>query len=79
MRMRPIPLFLRRLELPPASRSRYARRLSREDAYERLKKITRQDFGYDVTQWRKWIREHMTLDGRLKDKDTRYQQSRARK
>jgi hypothetical protein len=66
MRIRPLPLFLRRLELPAEPRSRYARKLSREDAYEGLKKITGQDFGYDVKAWREWIKRHMTLDGRLK-------------
>jgi hypothetical protein len=66
MRIRPIPLCLRRLELAEQSRSRYARRLGKEAAYEMLKKITGQDFGYDVQKWRRWIKKHMTLDGRLK-------------
>jgi hypothetical protein len=31
---------------------------SSESAYEELKARTGQDFGYDVAQWRNYIREH---------------------
>jgi hypothetical protein len=66
MRIRPMPLFLRRLSLARESRSRYAQKLSRVDAYEELKYLTGQDFGNDVARWRAWIKQHMTLDGRRK-------------
>jgi hypothetical protein len=66
MRIRPIPLALRRLGLPAESRSRYARNLSRDDAREMLKKITGEDFGCDVKKWREWIKQYMTLDGRFR-------------
>jgi hypothetical protein len=66
MRIRPIPLALRRLELWEQSRSRYAQLLTRENALQMLQRITGQDFGYDARRWREWIRGHMTLDGRPK-------------
>ena len=71
MRIRPIPLCLRRLALPEQSRSRYARKLGKQDAYEMLKEMTEQVFGYDVAQWRAWINKNMTLDGQFKDRKTR--------
>ena len=71
MRIRPIPLCLRRLALPERSGSRYARKLGKQDAYEMLKELTKQDFGYDVARWRAWINKNMTLDGRFKDKEPR--------
>jgi len=66
MRIHPIPLFLRRLSLARESRSRYARKLSWEDAYGELKNLTGQDFGDDVARWRAWIKQHVTLDGLMK-------------
>jgi hypothetical protein len=35
--------------------------LDRSAAYERLKAITGQDFGYDSQQWRNWIKHHKAL------------------
>jgi hypothetical protein len=32
--------------------------LPRERAYELLREWTGQDFGYDIAQWRAWIRSH---------------------
>jgi hypothetical protein len=30
--------------------------LPRQEAYEKLKQLTGQDFGYEVLRWRDWIR-----------------------
>lgn len=32
--------------------------LSKEDAYEKLKNITGQDFGYDIELWKEWLRKN---------------------
>ena len=32
-------------------------RVSRETAYEELKRLTGQDFGYDVKAWRQWFKD----------------------
>ena len=32
--------------------------LTKEKAYETLKKWTGQDFGYDVAAWEKWLTDH---------------------
>jgi hypothetical protein len=31
--------------------------LSKDEAYVQLKKMTGQDFGYDVEKWRDWFRQ----------------------
>jgi hypothetical protein len=42
-------------EIPPHMRREY---LTRERAYEKLKAITGQDFGFDVERWQAWIVDH---------------------
>lgn len=32
--------------------------LTREQAYQALKNMSGEDFGYDVKAWRKWLRAH---------------------
>ncbi|MEP7286467.1 MAG: hypothetical protein ABI947_11930 [Chloroflexota bacterium] len=32
--------------------------MTKEKAYEELKKRTQQDFGYDVTAWGKWLKSN---------------------
>ncbi len=32
--------------------------LNRDAAYEKLKDLTGEDFGYDAEKWRMWIKEH---------------------
>ena len=32
--------------------------MTKEDAYERLKEMTGQDFGYDLDAWKAWLRKH---------------------
>ena len=32
--------------------------LSRDEAHQMLKKLTGQDFGYEVEKWRLWIKEN---------------------
>jgi hypothetical protein len=32
--------------------------LSRDEAYQKLKALTGQDFGYDVEKWRSWIKQN---------------------
>jgi hypothetical protein len=32
--------------------------MTREEAYEALKKHTGQDFGYDIEAWERWFREN---------------------
>jgi hypothetical protein len=33
--------------------------ISREDAYERLKAVSNQDFGYDGEAWAEWLDENI--------------------
>ena len=41
---------------------------TREEAYRILKELTKQDFGYDVEQWKQWIKETKFPKNYLKDK-----------
>jgi hypothetical protein len=41
-------------EIPPHMRREF---LPMESAYEKLKSMTGQDFGYDSAAWEKWIEE----------------------
>jgi hypothetical protein len=41
---------------------------TREKAYQMLKKLTKQDFGYDVEKWKQWIKETKFPRNYLKDK-----------
>lgn len=53
--------------------------LSLEQAYEKLKELTGQDFGYDVEKWRKWLKRNPNLAAhREKKRQTEFlhQQSR---
>jgi hypothetical protein len=54
-RLTPIQLLLLNLasEIGPTRREY----LTGDVAYEELKKLTGQDFGYDVRRWRQWFRE----------------------
>lgn len=36
--------------------------MTREDAYETLKKYTDEDFGYDTHAWERWFRENKEED-----------------
>ena len=45
-------LILNLQQLMPPNRKGY---MPREKAYESLKKLTGQDFGYDVEKWVEWI------------------------
>ena len=42
--------------------------LSKEQAYEKLKELTGQDFGYDVEKWRKWVKRNPNLSTRMENK-----------
>lgn len=42
--------------------------LPKEEAHRQLKQLTGQDFGYDVKQWRQWIRENKASAGYPKGK-----------
>ncbi len=35
--------------------------LPRDAAYEKLKDLTGEDFGYDAEEWRTWIKKHGLL------------------
>lgn len=35
----------------------YVEYMPKEEAYEKLKQATKQDFGYDGDAWRRWFRE----------------------
>ena len=39
--------------------------LSKEQAYEKLKKLTGQDFGYDAEKWRKWVKRNPDLSSHI--------------
>ena len=45
-------------EIPPYMRREY---LPREVAYERLKRLSGRDFGYDYEKWEQWVREQVAL------------------
>jgi hypothetical protein len=38
-------------------------RLTKEEAHERLKRLTREDFGFDIARWREWGRQHPEISG----------------
>ena len=56
MRLTPIEGLLKNLgqEIPRYMRREY---LTQEDAYEKLKAMTGEDFGMDVECWRSWVHE----------------------
>lgn len=35
-----------------------SKRMSKEQAYERLKKLTKEDFGYDIEAWKEYFDQH---------------------
>ncbi|CAB1067663.1 hypothetical protein JY97_16125 [Alkalispirochaeta odontotermitis] len=59
MRALPIDMFLMNLEetFPPDS----LYYMTKEQAYEELKKATGADFGYDIETWKKWLKENRKL------------------
>jgi len=56
MRLTPIERLLKNLkeEIPPYMRREF---LPKDVAYEKLKKMTGQDFGNNIEQWETWIQE----------------------
>ena len=56
MRLKPIERLLKNLagDIPPRMRREY---LSAEVAYEKLKKMTGEDFGLDLEKWTEWVME----------------------
>ncbi len=60
MRLTPIERLLKNLagDIPPRMRREY---LAPEDAYERLKRMTGEDFGMDSERWKDWIAEQEKL------------------
>jgi hypothetical protein len=54
MRLTPVERLLKNLkeEIPPYMRREY---LPKDVAYERLKKMTGQDFGSDIERWEAWV------------------------
>ena len=54
MRLTPVERLLKNLkqEIPPYMRREY---LTRETAYEKLKIMTGQDFGFDAVKWESWV------------------------
>jgi hypothetical protein len=59
MRATPAEVFLENLEqIWPEDALDY---MPRERAYEELKRLTGQDFGYDVEKWKSWLRTHRFL------------------
>jgi hypothetical protein len=56
MRLTPIERLLKNLkrEIPSYMRREY---LPRDIAYEKLKAMTGQDFGFDTEVWETWVRE----------------------
>ena len=37
--------------------------IPKEEAYKRMKQLTKQDFGFDLERWKQWGREHPELSG----------------
>ena len=56
MRLMPIERLLKNMkqEIPSYMRREY---LTREDAYEKIKVMTGQDFGMNVEQWEEWVKK----------------------
>ncbi|MDX1990797.1 MAG: hypothetical protein SF029_00310 [bacterium] len=51
-------MTLEEIYLANLEEKRIQAHMSKEAAYEALKTLTNQDFGYDVAAWRQWFREH---------------------
>ena len=41
--------------------------LTREEAYQQLKSLSGQDFGYDVESWKKWLKENIGAQYSIKN------------
>lgn len=54
MKISPFQLYVKSLAYGPVRLGL----LEKEVAYERLKKLTSEDFGYDVEKWKTWGIEH---------------------
>jgi len=61
MKLSPFQLYLRSLARGQVRLGH----LSKEDAYEGLKRLTGEDFGYDVERWRQWGKEHPDVSKKL--------------
>jgi len=59
MKLTPFQLYLRTMVTGPGRFSR----MSKEEAYERLKRLTRQDYGFDINRWREWGEKHPETSG----------------
>src|SRR5262245_16009558 len=59
MKLTPFQLYLRTMVTGPGRFSR----MSKEEAYERLKRLTRQDYGFDINRWREWGEKHPETEG----------------
>ena len=59
MKLTPFQLFVRSMR-GGAGRCGH---LPKEEAYKRMKELTRQDFGYDLERWKQWGREHPEVSG----------------
>ena len=63
MRLKPYQILLYNLKEKFHPDDGATRRIymTKEDAYNMLKTLTEQDFGYDVEKWEEWLKEKKKL------------------
>jgi hypothetical protein len=63
MRLNPYRILLNNLKEKYHPDDASTRRIyeTRDEAYNMLKSLTEQDFGYDIEEWEKWLKDNKKL------------------